>query len=124
MGTWPHSSPGRAALQERELWVAATEPYQGTRRLTLTLPVLASARRLLFLVTGESKAAAVRSVLAAEEGGGLPSSDRSPVPARMLLDMIASRDEHRQRAGEPRALVTWIVDEAAASLLPSPEGVS
>ena len=42
----------------------------------------------------------------------------------MLLDMIASRDEHRQRAGEPRALVTWIVDEAAASLLPSSEGAA
>lgn len=116
--------PGSRALQERERWVAATEPYQGTRRLTLTLPVLASARHLLFLVTGESKAPAVRSVFAAEEGGGLSSSECVSAPARMLLDMIASRDEHSQRAGEPRALVTCIVDEAAASLLPSPEGAS
>jgi 6-phosphogluconolactonase len=123
--------PGSAALQERERWVAPTEPYQGTRRLTLTLPVLAASRRLLFLVAGESKAQAVRAVLAAEEGGSHSPPGSFPVPARVLLDMVAasdarSEDAARQQAGGPRserrAEVTWIIDDAAASLLPSSEG--
>lgn len=39
--------------------VAATGPYQGRRRLTLTYPVLSRARRILWVVTGAGKAEAL-----------------------------------------------------------------
>ena len=35
--------------------VAITGPYQGRRRMTLTYPALAAARRVLWLVTGADK---------------------------------------------------------------------
>ena len=48
--------PGTAALDEQERWVAANEvPQQGGWRLTLTFPALNSARRVIFLATGEEK---------------------------------------------------------------------
>ena len=99
--------PGSPALLEWERLVIATEEQGGVRRLTLTLPALAAARELLFLVTGEAKASAVRSAL--EEGG--PEADRSP--ARLLMDLL----EGGARAGRKPPAITWVLDEAAASLL-------
>ncbi len=51
--------PDSPALLEEGRLVTATEEHAGHRRLTLTLPVLTAARRVLFLVSGESKAEAV-----------------------------------------------------------------
>jgi 6-phosphogluconolactonase len=54
--------PGRPALEERERWVVA-EPHPArpplVPRLTLTLPVLNTAREVIFLVAGEEKCAVV-----------------------------------------------------------------
>jgi len=39
--------------------VATTRPYQGRRRMTLTFPLINRSRRVLWLVTGQEKAAAL-----------------------------------------------------------------
>jgi len=48
--------PGDPVLNIANADVALTGPYQGRRRMTLTYPILNRSRRILWLVTGESKA--------------------------------------------------------------------
>jgi len=48
--------PGDPVLEVTGTDVAVTQPYQGRRRMTLTYPILARARRILWVVTGEEKA--------------------------------------------------------------------
>ncbi|MFL5240556.1 MAG: 6-phosphogluconolactonase [Gemmataceae bacterium] len=48
--------PGDPVLDITNADVALTGPYQGRRRMTLTYPILNRSRRLLWLVTGGSKA--------------------------------------------------------------------
>jgi 6-phosphogluconolactonase len=55
-----------------------TEPYQGRRRMTLTFPALTRARRILWLVTGEDKAAALERLLGGDQSipaGRVPSEN-------------------------------------------------
>ena len=78
--------PGSIALHEEQRWViAAPEVVAGMSRLTLTLPALNAARRTLFLVSGESKRAALDRVRAGQ-----------PLPAALVRD------------------AEWLVDAAAA----------
>lgn len=89
--------PNSPALAETErLVAAATAVYQDrpAQRVTFTLPVLNSARQVLFLVTGSAKAAAVQ---AAMEG----ADER--LPARQI----------QPAAGQ----LTWMLDAEAARLL-------
>jgi 6-phosphogluconolactonase len=77
-------------------WVSTPEVAKlGTRRMTLTLPVLEAAQRVLFLVSGPEKAAALREVLGEQRG--------EPLPAQMVSPHNGER--------------IFLVDEAAASLL-------
>jgi 6-phosphogluconolactonase len=76
-------------------YVANWVPEQETWRLTATMPLLWSAQRLVFVVTGESKAAMLAKIL-----------DRKlEYPAQRVA--AGARD------------VSWLLDEAAASELTS-----
>jgi 6-phosphogluconolactonase len=59
--------PGDPVLDVDDRDVAITQPYQGTRRMTLTYRPLQAARERLWLVTGADKALALAALL---EGGG------------------------------------------------------
>ena len=91
--------PGTAALDETERWVVAVTGPPGVlspRRITMTLPAIAQARRALFVVTGVAK--------------------------RNALMRVRGRTEPLLPAARVRARETllWIVDEAAAGV-PAPE---
>ena len=101
--------PGSSGLTDREHWVLPTEIYDGTERQTLTLPVLAAAHNILFLVSGGSKSEVLRRILSEKKG----VADHT-LPARLLLDMIAVK----QKAGWERPSVYWIIDRDAAAVLP------
>jgi 6-phosphogluconolactonase len=71
MGADGHTAslfPGTAAVDERQRWVAVGRAsVEPAVRLTLTRPVLAGARRLLFLVTGSDKEPVIREIQASPE---------------------------------------------------------
>ena len=59
--------PGDPVTEVGDRRIALTEqPYQGHRRMTLTYPALAGARRILWLVTGEKKRDALAKLLAGD----------------------------------------------------------
>ncbi len=90
--------PGAKLLRETSRWVSTPlVPKLGARRMTLTLPVLEAARRVLFLVSGAEKAAILQEVLC-----GHPEP---PLPAQLV----------KPREGER----LFLVDEAAAAKLSS-----
>lgn len=87
--------PGSPALAETErLVVAATAVYQDrpAQRVTLTLPVLKSARQVLFLVAGSAKAGVVQAVLEGTDER-LPAWQVQPGAGDLtwLLDAQAAR---------------------------------
>lgn len=89
--------PGAASLSVTDRWVAATPPGAlppPVERITLTFPVLNAAREIVFLVSGQNKAAALRDVL---EGN----------PGRAQRPAVGVRPAD--------GTLTWLVDEAAAS---------
>lgn len=91
--------PGAASLSVTDRWVVASPP--GTlpprvERITLTFPVLNGAREILFLVSGRNKAEALHDVLE-----GQPSREERPAAYVRPVD----------------GTLTWLVDEAAATLL-------
>jgi 6-phosphogluconolactonase len=55
--------PGDPVIAVRDADVAVTGLYQGRRRMTLTYPILNRARRILWVVTGEEKAPALRQLI-------------------------------------------------------------
>jgi len=89
--------PESAALDEHKRLVVATFVSKlAAWRVTLTPPVLSSARQVMFLVAGPDKAAVLRDVL---EG----PYDPHRLPAQLVRP--------------PDGDLIWLVDEAAASLL-------
>jgi 6-phosphogluconolactonase len=87
--------PGSSVLSEQRRWAVAVIGGQPeVERVTLSYTVLNCARRVLFLVTGENKAAVVRHVL----GGSLPV-----LPAQKVCPLTGR--------------TTWVLDRSAASLL-------
>src|SRR5579864_6794344 len=101
--------PGSKLLRETSRWVSTpVVPKLGSRRMTLTLPVLEGARRVVFLVAGAEKASILREVLCEHPD--------PPLPAQM----VKPRDGER----------LFLVDEAAAAKLsasqsqPIPKGKS
>ena len=98
MGADGHTAsifPGSEVLQEKRKLVAAPwiEKLQ-TYRITMTLPVLNNAANVLFLVSGDDKAAMVNEVLNGKPGK-FPAQSISPTNGSLY----------------------WLLDEAAASQL-------
>jgi 6-phosphogluconolactonase len=86
--------PGSRVLLEKKRWVAAVRAQaRPAWRLTLTLPVLNAARRILFLVSGREKSAVAAAIVKKERG-----HRRFP----------ASRIEPR------RGSLLWLLDEEVA----------
>jgi 6-phosphogluconolactonase len=83
--------PGSSALQESERSsVDVHVPHLDSTRVTLTLPILNRAHRVLFLVSGQSKAPALARIRA---GDRLPAARIRPTGGTLL----------------------WLVDQAAAA---------
>jgi 6-phosphogluconolactonase len=98
LGTDGHTAslvPGDPALEVVDADVALTGPYQGRRRMTLTLPALDRARRVLWVVTGEEKAAIVSRLRIGD--GSIPSGRVRAERALLLLDAAAAGDPVRGR---------------------------
>jgi len=86
--------PGSPALEMDGIYVAHFVPSKDVFRLTATFDFLSTAKKIVYLVSGEGKADALTELL---EG----SAD--PLPARRVADNASD--------------VTWLVDDAAAARL-------
>ncbi|MDY6988630.1 MAG: 6-phosphogluconolactonase [Thermodesulfobacteriota bacterium] len=87
--------PGHGALDERKMWVVAVKGgHPNVSRLTMTLPVLNSAREIVFLVSGKGKAAVTKAIF---------NENSTLLPA--------------QRIQPTKGRVIWLVDKQASSLL-------
>lgn len=91
--------PGHKLLEEKDRWVAeiTDSPKPPPCRVTLTLPVLNSAKLAIFPISGAEKADTVLRVLH-------PKAGEAHLPASLV----------QPRSGD----VIWLLDSAAASLLP------
>jgi 6-phosphogluconolactonase len=89
--------PGSPALEVEDRWVvAATGPSEPRTRITLTWPAIVHARAIDIIVTGQSKAAALRRAV-------MGPIDRVRCPASALRSAQAEQ--------------VWWADAAAATLL-------
>jgi 6-phosphogluconolactonase len=91
LGTDGHTAslfPGSPALEERSAWVAAVTGPSADPRLTLTFPVLNSARHAAFLVAGEEK----RAMLSRLRDGDarLPAAHVRPVGTLHIFSDVAA----------------------------------
>ncbi len=77
--------PGDPVLEVDDRYVAATGPYEGYRRMTLTFPALEAARAVVLVVAGTSKADALGRMLA-----GDPSVPASRLITRKIV-VLADR---------------------------------
>jgi len=89
--------PGASALDETKRLVVTHRAAGGPARVTLTLPVINRARRVLFLVAGADKAAALR--MAIEGKGKLPAQRVAPAKGDLLwfVDAAAAARLHNLR---------------------------
>jgi len=101
MGADGHTAslfPSSPALREARRWVVANyAPALDEDRMTLTYPAINAARRVVFLVSGPSKASTLAQVL---------------MGPHKPLDLPA------QGVQPESGYLLWIADEGAASLLP------
>ena len=80
--------PGDPVLHVTDADVAVTGVYQGRRRMTLTYPILNRARRILWLVTGQDKVAALTRL---REGDvTMPAGRIQRANALVLADQAAA----------------------------------
>jgi 6-phosphogluconolactonase len=91
LGTDGHTAslvPEDPVLDVVDLDVAVTGSYGGWRRLTLTVPTVARARSILWLVAGADKRPTVARLLAGDPG--IPASRVPPDRAVLFLDPAAA----------------------------------
>lgn len=90
--------PGSPALEEGAAWVAVSEGGRPpVPRVTLTLPVLRAASRVLFLVSGKEKSKVLEDVLSGK-GKELPAS--RVFPARGSVTFLADADAASRLAAD------------------------
>jgi 6-phosphogluconolactonase len=80
--------PGDPVLNVTDSDVALTGVYQGRRRMTLTYPILNRARRILWVVTGSDKVAALAQLRYAD--GSIPAGQIQRENAVILADRAAA----------------------------------
>ena len=80
--------PGDAVLRVSDRDVAVTQPYQGHRRMTLTFPILARARRILFVVAGADKHDALAKLLAGD--ASIPAGRVRAASMHVIADRAAA----------------------------------
>jgi 6-phosphogluconolactonase len=75
--------PGDAVLHIEDSDVGVTGPYEGRRRMTLTYPIIARSRCVLWIVTGADKAAALARLRAGDRSipAGAVRSDHATIVA-------------------------------------------
>jgi 6-phosphogluconolactonase len=99
--------PGSPQLAERSHLVTDGPPGLDPRvhRVTLTLPALLSARRVVLLVTGADKAEAVQRAFLAEVSEDVPASllRTGPAPIDVYLDAAAATRAEAPATGESTA---------------------
>lgn len=83
--------PGDAVLDIDDRDVAVTGIYQGRRRMTLTCRTINRSRRILWLVTGEEKAAMLTRMLASDVT--IPAGRVRQEQALVLADRAAMANE-------------------------------
>lgn len=89
--------PGTAAVSEQHRWTSPATPQgQALARITLTLPVINAAANIIFLVTGETKAAMVHQII-----------DKPPIQPPLPAQLV------KPTAGT----LTWLLDKAAGQQL-------
>jgi 6-phosphogluconolactonase len=82
--------PGDPVLEADDRRVAVTGEYQGRRRMTLTFPELARARRVFWLITGESKREPLRRLL--EGDRSIPAGRVEAADSIVIADRAAAPD--------------------------------
>jgi 6-phosphogluconolactonase len=80
--------PGDPVLGRGDADVAISGPYQGRLRMTLTYPVIDRTRRIVFVVTGNDKADALRRLQAGD--AAIPAGRVSRRQAMVLADRSAA----------------------------------
>jgi 6-phosphogluconolactonase len=80
--------PGDPVLEVNDRDVAITGPYQNRKRMTLTYPMINRAAKVLWLVTGASKANPLGQMLAGDRS--IPAGRIEPSRAILLVDPPAA----------------------------------
>jgi 6-phosphogluconolactonase len=82
--------PGDPVVEVTDRDVALTREYRGRRRMTLTRPALDRSRRVLWLITGEDKAAMLPRLLAGDRS--IPAGRVSAEEQLVVADRAAARE--------------------------------
>jgi 6-phosphogluconolactonase len=83
--------PGDPVLEVTATDVASTGPYQGRKRLTLTYPIINRSRRILWVVTGQDKVAALARLI--EANPSIPAGRVCQDRALLLADREATGEK-------------------------------
>jgi 6-phosphogluconolactonase len=88
--------PGDPVLDISDRDVATTGPYSGHRRMTLTYPIINRARDIMWLVTGQGKAAVLGRMFQGDRD--IPAGRVSQQQATVIADS-AALSEHNKQGG-------------------------